>query len=83
MPIIIRTSRAIPESFRKYLNNKLGKHDIKKTEKTTILGTAHILTFPKASNITGVINCKHRIAATLHTLNLMFIGPCIILITEE
>ena len=37
MPIIIRTSGSIPESLIKYLNNILGKHDIKETEKTAIL----------------------------------------------
>jgi len=80
MPIIIRTNGTIPESFRKYLNNTLGEHDIKET---AILATARKLTFPKSINITGAINCNHRIAAILHTLNLMFIGPCIIVITEE
>jgi len=83
MSITIWTSGTIPESFKKYLNNILGKHDIKETEKTAILGTARKLTFPKASNITCAINCNHRIAATLHTLNLMFVGSRIIVITEE
>jgi hypothetical protein len=30
-------------SFRKYLSNTPGKHEIKELEKTTVLGTAHIL----------------------------------------
>jgi hypothetical protein len=68
MPIKIRTNGTIPESFRKYLNNILGKNDIKETEKTAILHTARKLSFPVASNITGAINCNHRIAQTLHTL---------------
>jgi hypothetical protein len=67
MPIIIRTNGTIPQSFRKYLNNMLGKH-IKKTEKAAILGTASKLNFPIASNIPDTINCNHRIAATLRAL---------------
>jgi hypothetical protein len=33
----------ISVSFRKYLSNIPGKHDIKELQKTAILGTAHIL----------------------------------------
>jgi hypothetical protein len=33
----------ISESFRKYLNNISGKHDIRKQQKTAMLGTAHML----------------------------------------
>jgi hypothetical protein len=74
MPIIMRTNGAIPESFRNYLNNILGKHDIKETEKAAILGTARKLTFPMASSITGAINCNHRIAATVYTLFQVYNG---------
>jgi hypothetical protein len=31
------------KSFRKYLSNLPGKHDIKELQTTAILGTAHIL----------------------------------------
>ena len=62
MPIIIRTNGTIPES-----EQHTWKADIKETEKTAILDSAGKLTFPLASNITGVINCNHRIAANLHT----------------
>ena len=34
---------AISRSFRKYVNNIPGKHEVKELQKTAILGTAHIL----------------------------------------
>jgi hypothetical protein len=42
-PLIIRATGTISKSFRKYLSSISGKHDIKELQKTTILGTAHIL----------------------------------------
>ena len=33
----------ISKSFRKYMSNIPGKHEVKEIQKTTILGTAHIL----------------------------------------
>jgi protoheme ferro-lyase len=41
--VILGAIETILKSFRKYLNNMLGKHDIKELQKTLILGTAHIL----------------------------------------
>jgi len=41
--VIIRTTGTISKSFRKYVNNIPGKHEIKELQKTAILGTAHIL----------------------------------------
>jgi hypothetical protein len=43
MLLILGEIVTILKSFRKYLNNMLGKHDIKELQKTLILGTAHIL----------------------------------------
>jgi hypothetical protein len=40
---IIGTTGTTSKSFRKYLSNLPRKNDIKKLQKTTILGTAHIL----------------------------------------
>jgi hypothetical protein len=37
-----RATETISKSFRKYLSNIPGKHDIKKPHKTAILGTAHM-----------------------------------------
>jgi hypothetical protein len=38
-----RGTGTISKSFRKYLSNILGRHEIKKLQKTAILGTAGII----------------------------------------
>jgi hypothetical protein len=43
IPIIIGATGAISKSFRKYVSNIPGKHEVKELQKTVILGTAHIL----------------------------------------
>ena len=43
MPVIIRATGTISKSFRKYVSNTPGKHEVKELQKTAILGTAHIL----------------------------------------
>jgi hypothetical protein len=43
IPVIIGVTGTISKSFRKYVNNILGKHDMKELQKIAILGTAHIL----------------------------------------
>jgi len=43
IPVTIGATGTIPESFRKYVSNIPGKHEIKELQKTAILGTAHIL----------------------------------------
>jgi hypothetical protein len=43
IPVIIRATGTISKSFRKYVSNIPGKHEVKELEKTAILGTAHIL----------------------------------------
>jgi hypothetical protein len=40
MPV---TTVTISQSYRQYLSNKPGKHEIKGLHKTVILGTAHVL----------------------------------------
>ena len=35
--------KSVSESFRNYLSNIPGKHDVKELEKTAILSTAHIV----------------------------------------
>ena len=42
MPVIIVSTGTIPKSFRKYLSNILGKHGLKKIQKTAISGIVHI-----------------------------------------
>jgi len=41
--VIIVVIGTISKSFRKYVCNIPGKHEVKELQKTTILGTAHIL----------------------------------------
>jgi len=43
IPVIIGPTGTISVSFRKYVSNILGKHEVKELQKTAILGTAHIL----------------------------------------
>jgi len=43
IPVIIGTTRTISKSFRKYVSDIPGNHDVKELQKTAILGTAHIL----------------------------------------
>ena len=43
MPVVIEAIGTIPKSFRKYVSNIPGNHDVKELQKTAILGTAYIL----------------------------------------
>jgi len=43
MPVIIGATGTISKSFRKYVSDIPGNHDVKELQKTAILGTAHIL----------------------------------------
>ena len=41
--VIIGATGTISKSFRKYVSNIPGKHEVKELQKTAILSTAHIL----------------------------------------
>ena len=43
IPVIIGVTGSISKSFRKYISNIPGNHELKEIQKTAILGTAHIL----------------------------------------
>jgi hypothetical protein len=43
IPVITVVTGTISESLRQYLNYIPGKHEIKKLQKTAMLGTAHLL----------------------------------------
>ena len=43
IPVIIGAKGTVSKSFREYLSNVPGKHEVTKVKKTAILGTAHIL----------------------------------------
>jgi hypothetical protein len=42
MPVIIGATGTISKSFRKYVSNIPGNHEVKELQKTAILGTEHI-----------------------------------------
>ena len=43
IPVIVGATGTVSKSFRKYVSNTPGKHEVKELHKTAILGTAHIL----------------------------------------
>jgi hypothetical protein len=43
IPVIIGATGTMSKSFRKYVSNIPGNHEVKKLQKTAVLGTAHIL----------------------------------------
>jgi hypothetical protein len=43
IPVIIGANETISKSFRKYVSNIPGNHEVKELQKTAILDTAHIL----------------------------------------
>jgi hypothetical protein len=43
IPVIIGATGTISKSFRKYMSNLPGNHEVKELQKTATLGTAHIL----------------------------------------
>jgi len=43
IPLIIGVTGTIAKSYRKYVSNIPGNHEVKEQQKTAILGTPHIL----------------------------------------
>ena len=43
IPVIIGATGTISKTFRKYVSNIPGNHEVKELQKTAMLGTAHIL----------------------------------------
>ena len=43
IPVIIGATGTISKTFRKYVSNIPGSHEVKELQKTATLGTAHIL----------------------------------------
>ena len=43
IPVTIGATGNISKSFRKYMSNIPGKHEVKELQKRAILGTAHML----------------------------------------
>ena len=77
LPVIVGATGTISKSFRKYVSNIPGKHEVKELQKTAILGTAYILRklliqkyngFNTETNDISNVNSNSRIAATLYSL---------------
>jgi hypothetical protein len=43
IPVIIGATGTISKSFRKYVSNIPGNHEVRELQKTAILDTAHVL----------------------------------------
>jgi hypothetical protein len=79
IPVIIGATGTISKSFRKCVNAITGNHEVKELQKTSILGTSHIIRklFIRANagtNDMGAINSSDRIAATLCCLGTWFVS---------
>jgi len=83
IPVIIGATGTISKSFRKYVSNIAGNHEVKELQKTAILGTAHILRKVLTLRYNGVntgtgdmstMNSYIRIAATQCSLGTWFVS---------
>jgi hypothetical protein len=83
IPVIIGATGTISRSFRKYVSNIPGNHEVKESQKTAILGTAHILRKVLTERYNRVnagtsdmstMNSYIRIAATLCSLGTWFVS---------
>jgi len=63
--VIIGATGTISKSFRKYVSNIAGNHEVKELQKTAILGTAHILRKVLTKRYNGV-NAR---SSNIHTMN--------------
>jgi len=77
LPVIVGATGTISKSFRKYVSNIPGKHEVKELQKTAILGTTHTLRklliqkyngFNTETNDISTMNSNNRTAATLYSL---------------
>jgi len=82
IPVIICATGTISKSFRKYVSNIPGNHEVKELQKTAILGTAHILRKVLTWRYNGVnagtsdmstMNSNTRTAVTRCSLGTWFI----------
>jgi hypothetical protein len=83
IPATIGATGNISKSFRKYVSNIPGNHEVKELQKTAILGTAHILRKVLTSRYNGVntgssdmstMNSYIRIVATQCSLGTWFVS---------
>ena len=83
IPVIIGTIGTSSKSFRKYVSNIPGNHEVKELQKTAVLGTAHILWKVLTWRYNGAnagasgmstMNNNTRIAATQCSLGTWFVS---------
>jgi len=83
IPVIIGATGTISKSFRKYVSNISGNHEVKELQKTAILDTAHILPKVLMQGCNGVnagpsnmrtMNSYIRIVATQCSLGTWFVS---------
>jgi len=83
IPVIIGATGTISKSFRKYVSNIPGNHEVMEIQKTAILGTAHILRKVLTYRYNGVnvgtsdmstMNSYIRIVATQCSLGTWFVS---------
>ena len=83
IPVIIGATGTISKSFRKYVSNIPGNHEINELQKTAILGTAHIFPTVLTWRYNGVnpgtsdmcnMNSYIRIDATKCSLGTWFVS---------
>jgi hypothetical protein len=71
IPVIIGATGTISKTFRKYVSNIPGNHEVKELQKTAIMGTAHItvsLILTRTYYINTVLNNNHSVSETASTL---------------
>jgi hypothetical protein len=80
--VITGATGTISKSYRKDLSYIPGKHEIKEPQKIAILGTAHVLRkvvmqkynrFDIGNSDICTVSSKHRMAATLYSLEAWFV----------
>jgi len=84
IPVITGATGTISKSLGQYLSSIPGQHEIRRIQKTAILGTAHILRgsagvtvrniFHGRNNITCSTDCKYRTAVILCTVETWFVS---------
>jgi hypothetical protein len=83
IPVIIGVTGITSKSFRKYMSNIPGNHEVKELQKTATLGTAHIFRKVLMQRHNGVnaetsdmstMNSNTRIAATRCSLGIWFVS---------
>jgi len=58
IPVIIGATGTISKTFRKYVSNIPGKHEVKELQKTAVLGTAHNSTLKLTIYAPGIVTTE-------------------------